>query len=414
MRLKAARRKNGTNRNTFLCFLAAVFASLFLLAPVSAQDDDAVQDYPKLDERITEETDDQYNYLLHYVFPDAKSAKPGDNSLDAKENAATRSIRLRRLFGSGFSKLNERRLVTIKQTRWLQARGRQKFLVVLFEAPAPENQKTAKKTFYTLAIFRYVRMRVPDFSVFSATKWKWTYIFDFVDAVDPQLAADVELPKTLPTIKDWRGGDAFWILDSRAAGSETFKNYSAVELYNERLRPLLKDFLSLYSNSDCAHRFEQNLEAFSQLPAVKSVLSFEINIVSKIWMSNDCRALETVGDLRETESYQPRWQVRSRRRQLVRFQLLDKKVEKIEHDYQVEITGIPDCDDYLEKYEICLRTKLYRGTANRAETEKYLTMLRETWKKSFASVEKSETTAAACRQARETARESLNSFGCEW
>lgn len=388
---------------------------LLLLPPataVYAQNDDAanVPDYPDMEARIMDESDSKFYYLLNDVFPDAKTADPAGDYFKRKENVATRSIRMRKLFGAGFSKLNEKRGVTIKQARWLTAKNKRRFFVVLFEARAP-----AKKAFYALAVYSVVRMKVPDMSVYSASKWKWDYIFDLVDAVDPQIDADVELPKGLLAIKDRRGSETFWLLNLRAAAGESFKNYNAVELFNGRMRPLFKDFPTVYNNSDCTRRFEQNFEIFRNKAIDKTILSFEVVFTSKIWTNNDCQARETFGDLREIESYQPRWQIRSRYRRLVRFQSLTRKVEKIEGANLPGVTGVPECDDYIEKYEICLRSKLYRGAASRAETEKYLRILDDSFKKSFAgaTVPRDEL-VAGCRKANEAARESPVSFGCEW
>src|SRR5215204_1030354 len=140
-------------RGKILLRLGGSVLTFLLLLPalaVHAQNDDAanVPDYPDMEARIIDETDSKYYYLLNDVFPDAKTADPKGDYFKRKENVATRSIRMRKLFGAGFSKLNEKRRVTIKQARWLTAKNKRRLFVVLFEASAP-----AKKTFYALAVY---------------------------------------------------------------------------------------------------------------------------------------------------------------------------------------------------------------------------------------------------------------------
>jgi hypothetical protein len=373
-------------------------------------DDYAPRDYPKLDERITEESDFEYYYLLHDVFPNVKV-----DFLKPPENAATGSIRLRRLFGKSFSKLDERRRIVIKQTRWLRAKNKRKFLVVLFEAVLPAGEESSqKKAFFALAVFRYIKVREPEFSVMSPYKWKWNHVFELADAVDPRGDFEVELPRDIPTVKNARGDEIVWLLNSHASGDESFKNYNAVEFGGGRLHLFFKNFPGVYENSDCARRFEQKLEIVPQTILPKST-PYEIRVVSRIWMNNDCRALETFGDLREIETYRASRQTLPDKRRALSLRLTEKRAEKISGgDLEIK-TGAPECDEYWGKYEICVRGKMLDTMKNRKLFETTFNELRQSWRQSVSSLNSPAQRASFCRQAIEVERRNADTNkDCDW
>src|SRR5215204_1562358 len=205
-----------------------LYLKMFLLlasffGAVHAQENDkTVLNYVDLKARITEETDFRYYYLLHDVFPDVKT-----DFLEPQKNSASRSIRLRKLFGKGFSKLNGRRKIFITRAQWFRGANNRKYLAVLFAAILPEDaprDRSDAKGFYALAVFAYVRRKVPDWNVYNALGYKWTYEFDFVDAVAPQSDSDVELPKDLPVVKNGRGDEeTFWLLNSHTEAGDTVR-----------------------------------------------------------------------------------------------------------------------------------------------------------------------------------------------
>lgn len=74
--------------------------------------------------------------------------------------------------------------------------------------------------------------------------------------------------------------------------------------------------------------------------------------------------------------------------------------------------GIPDCDDFLAKYESCVNGKVPEQA--RAAYQTGLKQWRDSWKQLAANPQTKGTLAAACKQAREQAETSLKSYGCTW
>jgi hypothetical protein len=74
--------------------------------------------------------------------------------------------------------------------------------------------------------------------------------------------------------------------------------------------------------------------------------------------------------------------------------------------------GVAECDDYIAKYESCLRGKV--PEAARATLESSLKTARETWKKSAENPQARASLAAACKQASDAAAASMKAYGCTW
>jgi len=74
--------------------------------------------------------------------------------------------------------------------------------------------------------------------------------------------------------------------------------------------------------------------------------------------------------------------------------------------------GIPECDDYIAKYESCVRGKV--PEAARAQLENSLKMARDNWKKAAENAQSRGTLAAACKQASDAAAASMKAYGCTW
>ena len=71
--------------------------------------------------------------------------------------------------------------------------------------------------------------------------------------------------------------------------------------------------------------------------------------------------------------------------------------------------GIPECDDYIAKYEACTPKV---PEAGRAAYKNSLDQVRASWKKLAADPATRGTLAAACKQATETAAASWKMYGC--
>ena len=74
--------------------------------------------------------------------------------------------------------------------------------------------------------------------------------------------------------------------------------------------------------------------------------------------------------------------------------------------------GIPECDDYIAKYESCVRGKV--PEAARASMESSLKAARDNWKKAAENAQSRGTLAAACKQASDAAAASMKAYGCTW
>lgn len=74
--------------------------------------------------------------------------------------------------------------------------------------------------------------------------------------------------------------------------------------------------------------------------------------------------------------------------------------------------GIPECDDYIAKYESCIKGKV--PEAARATLESSLKTARENWKKAAENPQSKASLAAACKQATDAAAASMKAYGCTW
>jgi hypothetical protein len=74
--------------------------------------------------------------------------------------------------------------------------------------------------------------------------------------------------------------------------------------------------------------------------------------------------------------------------------------------------GVPECDEYLDKYQACIEDKV--PEAVRPSLVQALDQTRAGWKKAAATTQGKESLAAACKQAMETAKQTMSSYGCQW
>lgn len=74
--------------------------------------------------------------------------------------------------------------------------------------------------------------------------------------------------------------------------------------------------------------------------------------------------------------------------------------------------GVPECDDYLAKYETCISSKV--PAAARAQYESTLAQTRKSWRDLAANPQTKASLAQACKTATESARQSMKSIGCEF
>ncbi|MEO8276598.1 MAG: hypothetical protein ABI639_10275 [Thermoanaerobaculia bacterium] len=74
--------------------------------------------------------------------------------------------------------------------------------------------------------------------------------------------------------------------------------------------------------------------------------------------------------------------------------------------------GVAACDEYLNKWESCLATKV-TGDA-REQVKVALDASRDAWKRAAATPEGKAGLAAACQQATDVAKMQVSAYGCTW
>jgi hypothetical protein len=77
-----------------------------------------------------------------------------------------------------------------------------------------------------------------------------------------------------------------------------------------------------------------------------------------------------------------------------------------------EKIGIPECDDFIAKYDACVSSKV--PEAQQAQLKSAVDQWRASWKKLAANPATKGTLAAACKQAADQQAAALKSYGCTW
>jgi hypothetical protein len=74
--------------------------------------------------------------------------------------------------------------------------------------------------------------------------------------------------------------------------------------------------------------------------------------------------------------------------------------------------GIPECDDFMAKYETCVNSKV--PEVARAQYQSALKQWKDSWKKAAENPQTKGTLAAACKQAADQQAAALKPYGCTW
>lgn len=74
--------------------------------------------------------------------------------------------------------------------------------------------------------------------------------------------------------------------------------------------------------------------------------------------------------------------------------------------------GVPECDEYIEKYEACLNSKV--PEAQRTMFKSSFETMRKTWKDAAANPQAKAALATGCRQATENAKQAMGAYSCNW
>ena len=74
--------------------------------------------------------------------------------------------------------------------------------------------------------------------------------------------------------------------------------------------------------------------------------------------------------------------------------------------------GVPECDDYIAKYEACVTSKV--PEAMRATVRASLDSSRNMWRQAASTPQGKAGLAQACKTAHDAAKQSMASYGCSW
>ncbi|MDT7688806.1 MAG: hypothetical protein QOE46_1565 [Acidobacteriota bacterium] len=74
--------------------------------------------------------------------------------------------------------------------------------------------------------------------------------------------------------------------------------------------------------------------------------------------------------------------------------------------------GVPECDDFIAKYEACVNGKV--PEAARATVKTSLETWRNSWKELAKTAQGKAGLAQACKAASDQAKASMNAYGCSW
>jgi hypothetical protein len=78
----------------------------------------------------------------------------------------------------------------------------------------------------------------------------------------------------------------------------------------------------------------------------------------------------------------------------------------------IEKIGVPECDDYIEKYEACITGKV--PEAARAAMKSSFEQTRKTWKDLASNPQTKNSLASMCKQSKDVAKQSMEAFKCDW
>jgi hypothetical protein len=74
--------------------------------------------------------------------------------------------------------------------------------------------------------------------------------------------------------------------------------------------------------------------------------------------------------------------------------------------------GVPECDDYLTKYDACITSKV--PEAARAMVRQQLDATKAQWQQAASTPEGKAGLATGCKMALDTARTAMQAYGCTW
>ena len=89
-----------------------------------------------------------------------------------------------------------------------------------------------------------------------------------------------------------------------------------------------------------------------------------------------------------------------------------KEEPKAEAAAEADSVGVPECDEYLTKYEKCIKGNV--PETNRAAMEKGITQMRAAWRQAAQTEDGKQNLANACKSALDSAKQAMAAYNCEW
>lgn len=74
--------------------------------------------------------------------------------------------------------------------------------------------------------------------------------------------------------------------------------------------------------------------------------------------------------------------------------------------------GVPECDEYITKYQQCIETKV--PEAARGSMKQAFDQTRAAWKQAAATPQGKEGLAMGCKAALDGAKQAMTAYGCTW
>ena len=74
--------------------------------------------------------------------------------------------------------------------------------------------------------------------------------------------------------------------------------------------------------------------------------------------------------------------------------------------------GVPECDEYIQKYEACINSKV--PEAQRGAFKTSFEAIQKGWKDAAANPQAKAGLATVCKQAIESAKQSMTAYSCAW
>lgn len=76
--------------------------------------------------------------------------------------------------------------------------------------------------------------------------------------------------------------------------------------------------------------------------------------------------------------------------------------------------GVPECDDYIKKYEACLLKVAEKAPQVKDQMKTSFETARNGWKQAASTPQGKATLASACKQAADAAKQAMSAYACEF